>query len=139
MSNTGGLIRSSKPLNTGKLISAYYLEIEYLLERIEGATNHYQALGVERSANNEEVILAYQKSVGVLHPSYHKVRAAVPDEMLARVDQAFKKVSQAFSVLTNSNKRAQYDGQRNPRAYATLPLDAPKPQAQKRTNAAQPK
>jgi len=36
MSNSGGLIRRSKPLNTGKLISAYYLEIEYLLERIEG-------------------------------------------------------------------------------------------------------
>jgi hypothetical protein len=124
MSNSGGLIRGSAPLNTGKLISAYYLEIEYLLERIEGANTHYQTLGVERSANNEDVILAYQKAVTVLHPSYHKVRAAVPDEMLARVDQAFKKVSQAFSVLTNSKHRSQYDGQnRAPRSYATLPLD----------------
>jgi curved DNA-binding protein CbpA len=140
MSNSGGLIRSSAPLNTGKLISAHYLEIEYLLERVEGATTHYQTLGVERSANNEEVILAYQKAVTVLHPSYHKVRAAVPDEMLVRVDQAFKKVSQAFSVLTNSKKRRQYDGQqRTPRSYATLPLDAPKPQPQTRTNAGQPK
>src|ERR1700687_3672730 len=125
MSNSGGLIRSSATLNTGKLISSYYLEIDYLLERIEGATTHYQTLGVERSATNEDVILAYQKSVTVLHPSYHKVRAAVPDEMLVKVDQAFKKVSQAFSVLTNASKRAQYDEQRNPRTYATLPLDAP--------------
>ena len=140
MSNSGGLIRSSKPLNTGKLISAYYLEIEYLLERVEGATNHYQTLGVERSANNEEVILAYQKTVTVLHPSYHKVRASVPDEMLVRVDQAFKKVSQAFSVLTNTKQRTQYDGQkRMPHSYATLPLDLPKPQPQTRSNAAQPK
>ena len=140
MSNSGGLIRSSKPLNTGKLISAYYLEIEYLLERVEGATNHYQALGVERSANNEEVILAYQKTVAVLHPSYHKVRAAVPDEMLVRVDQAFKNVSQAFSVLTNSKKRRQYDGQpRTPHSNATLPLDASKAEPQTRTKAARPK
>jgi hypothetical protein len=140
MSNSGGLIHSSAPLNTGKLISAYYLEIEYLLERVEAATTHYQTLGVERSANNEEVILAYQKAVTVLHPSYHKVRAAVPDEMLVRVDQAFKKVSQAFSVLTNSKKRRQYDGQqRTPRSYSTLPLDAPKPQPQTRTNTPQPK
>ncbi|MEK6407700.1 MAG: DnaJ domain-containing protein [Acidobacteriota bacterium] len=138
MSNSGGLIHRSVPLNTGKLISAYYLEIEYLLERVEGANTHYQTLGVERSATNEEVILAYQKSVGVLHPSYHKVRASVPDEMLVRVDQAFKKVSQAFSVLTNTDKRAQYDGQRNPRAYATLPLNAAEAQTQKRTGAAQP-
>jgi curved DNA-binding protein CbpA len=140
MSNSGGLIRRSKPLNTGKLISAYYLEIEYLLERVEGATTHYQTLGVERSANNEEVILAYQKSVTVLHPSYHKVRASVPDEMLVRVDQAFKKVSQAFSVLTNTKQRTQYDGQkRTAHSYATLPLGLPKPQPQTRTNAAQPK
>ena len=139
MNNSGGLIRSSAPLNTGKLISAYYLEIEYLLERVEGANTHYQTLGVERSANNEEVILAYQKAVTVLHPSYHKVRAAVPDEMLVRVDQAFKKVSQAFSVLTNTKQRNQYDGQnRTPRSYATLPLDLPKPKPT-RTNAPQPK
>lgn len=139
MNNSGRLIRSSAPLNTGKLISAYYLEIEYLLERVEGANTHYQTLGVERSANNEEVILAYQKAVTVLHPSYHKVRAAVPDEMLVRVDQAFKKVSRAFSVLTNSKQRSQYDGQnRTPRSYATLPLDLPKPKPT-RTNAPQPK
>ncbi|MEK6287264.1 MAG: PilZ domain-containing protein [Acidobacteriota bacterium] len=138
MSNSGGLIHRSAPLNTGKLISAYYLEIEYLLERVEGANTLYQTLGLERSANNEEVILAYQKAVTVLHPSYHKVRAAVPDEMLVRVDQAFKKVSQAFSVLTNTDKRAQYDGQRSPRAYATLPLNAAEAQTQKRAGAAQP-
>jgi hypothetical protein len=124
MNNSGGLIRSSAPLNTGKLINAYYLEIEYLLERIEGANSHYQTLGVERSASNEDVILAYQKAVTVLHPSYHKVRAAVPDEMLVRIDQAFKKVSQAFSVLTNSNQRGQYDGQdKTARSYSTVPLD----------------
>ena len=139
MSNSGGLIRSSAPLNTGKLISSYYLEIDYLLERIEGATTHYQTLGLERSATSEDVILAYQNSVTVLHPSYHKVRAAVPDEMRVRVDHAFERVSQAFSVLTNSSKRAQYDEQRSPRTYATVPLDAPQAKAQERPGMAQPK
>jgi len=137
MSNSGGLIHSSAPLNTGKLISAYYLEIEYLLERVEGATTHYQTLGLERAANSEEVVLAYQKSVSVLHPPYHKVRAAVPDEMLTRVDQAFKRLSQAFSVLTDSRKRVKYDGQRHPRAYNTVPLAVPTPQIQNPTKAAQ--
>jgi curved DNA-binding protein CbpA len=127
MENSGALIRTSAPLNTGKLISAYYLEIEYLLERVEGANTHYQTLGVERSANSEEVISAYQKAVTVLHPSYYKVRAAVPDEMLVRVDKAFNKLSQAFAVLTNVKQRGQYDGQkRNPRSYSTVPLDLPK-------------
>jgi curved DNA-binding protein CbpA len=126
MKNSGGLIKSSAPLNTGKLINAYYLDVEYLLERIEGATSHYQALGVERSASSDDIILAYQKSVTVLHPSYHKVRAAVPDEMLVRIDQAFKKASQAFSVLTNTKHRRQYDVEhRVPKSYCTVPLELP--------------
>jgi hypothetical protein len=139
MRNSGGLIHTSAPLNTGKLISAYYLEIQYLLERVEAATTHYQTLGVERSATIEEVVLEYQKSVGILHPSYHKVRAAVPDEMLARVDLAFKKLSQAFSVLTNSKKRTPYDKQRNPRAYTTVPLAPSQPEAPKSTYRTQQK
>ena len=128
MINSGGLIVPGNglgPLNTGKLISAYYLEIEYLLERVEGSTTHYQTLGVERAAASEEVIAAYQKSVGVLHPSYHKVRAAVPDEMLIRIDRAFKKVSEAFSVLTDAKKRAAYEQSLAARVYSTKPLDIP--------------
>lgn len=131
MHDSAGLILPAEgltPLNTGKLISAYYLEIEYLLERIEGASSHYQTLGVERSSTGPEIIVAYQKAVAVLHPSYHKVRAAVPDEMLARVDRAFKKVSQAFSVLTNSGERAAYDNSVNARAYATRPLQVAEPE-----------
>lgn len=143
MPNSGGLStrkngsgkKASGALNTGKLISAHYLEIEYLLERVEASANHYQTLGVERSADTDEIIDAYQKTVCVLHPHYHKVRAAVPDEMLARVDQAFRRVSEAFSELTDTKKREQYDCSLNPRARlsqrkrkppAPKPADQPK-------------
>src|SRR5438128_2487305 len=138
MNNTSGLLHTKKPLNTGKLISAYYLEIEYLLERVEGATTHYQTLGVERSASSDHIIKAYQKSVGVLHPPYHKVRAAVPDEMLVRVDNAFKKISQAFSVLTDTKERAAYQRSLDARLYITKPLNTPG-QTQKSPDARQPK
>jgi curved DNA-binding protein CbpA len=131
MRNSAGLIvpaAGSMPLNTGKLISAYYLEIDYLLERVEGASSHYQTLGLERSAVAEEVISAYQKSVAILHPSYYKVRAAVPDDMLVRVDQAFKKISQAFADLTDVNKRVQYDKALNSRLSTTRLRDTPEGQ-----------
>ncbi len=123
MSNSGELIHTSQPLNTGKLISAYYLEIDYLLDRVEGATTHYQTLGVERSASNEEIIGAYQNAVTVLHPSYYKVRAAVPDEMLVRVDKAFKKVSEAFSVLTDTKKRTAYERSLAASLHSAKPFD----------------
>jgi hypothetical protein len=96
-------------VNTGKLISAYYLEIEPLLERVERASTHYQTLGLERSATNEQVINAYHQTVKLLHPSYYKVRAAVPDDMLVRIDRIFLKVSQALFVLTTPHKRIEYD------------------------------
>ncbi len=142
MIDSGGLIlrgNGSGPLNTGKLISTFYLEIEYLLERVEGATSHYQTLGVERSASSEEVIAAYQKSVAVLHPSYYKVRAAVPDEMLVRIDKAFKKMSQAFAVLTDAKKREAYERSLAKQAYSTRPLDVPEAPQSKDATAAQPR
>ena len=128
MPNSSGLIvptTGSMPLNTGKLISAYYLEIDYLLERVEGATSHYQTLGLERSAAAEEVISAYQKCVAILHPSYYKVRAAATDDMLVRVDRVFKKISQAFAELTDVNRRAQYDRSLNSRLSTTRLPDIP--------------
>jgi hypothetical protein len=89
-------------------ISAYYLELERLLERIEGSVTHYQALSVERSATYEEVRVAYYQALGLLYPSY-KLSATVPGEMVARIERAFGKVSRAFSILANYANRLLYD------------------------------
>ncbi|HET9531187.1 MAG TPA: PilZ domain-containing protein [Blastocatellia bacterium] len=125
MANSGGLIHS--PMNTGKLIHAHYLEIEYLLDRVEGACTHYQVLGVDRSATNEEIVNAYHRIIGALHPSYYKVRAAVPDDILVKIDRAFKKVSQAFSVLTHFKKRVEYDRSLVRNVNSPLPVNVPRP------------
>jgi hypothetical protein len=139
MGNSGGLIRQSGALkkaapglparygNTGTLISAHYLEIEYLLDRVEQSTTCYQVLGVERTATNEQIVVSYHQTVGVLHPSYYKVRAAVPDELLERIDKAFGKVSQAFLVLTDHRRRTDYDKSLNRSKVVPLPLNVTKP------------
>jgi DnaJ domain/PilZ domain len=121
-----------KPGSTGKLISAHYLEIGYLLDRIDGAATYYQLLGVERSAGEDQIVQAYHDAIAVLHPTYHKVRAAVPDEMLAKVDAAFNKLSKAFLVLTSPRQRAEYDASLTRSKVVPLPIESAKPK--KRTS-----
>jgi hypothetical protein len=132
MANSGGLLYTTAKLvasrgNTSKLINAHYLEIEYLLDRLERALTHYQVLGVDRSAANEEIVNAYHRIISVLHPSYYKVRAAVPDEMLVKIDRAFNRVSRAFSVLTHPENRAEYDNTLNRKTNPPAPVGIPKP------------
>ena len=94
---------------TTEQISAYYLELERLLERVEVAVTHYQALSVERTATYEEIRLTYYQSIGLLYPAY-KLSATVPPEMVARIERAFTKVSRAFAILANYQNRLSYDG-----------------------------
>src|SRR4029079_17307139 len=109
--------------NTGKLISSYYLEIEYLLDRVEQSNTYYQALALERSATPEDVVRAYQETIRILHPPYYKVRAAISDDILERIDKSFSRVSQAFFVLTDHSRKVEYDRSLNLSGPVTpLPL-----------------
>ena len=127
--NPSGDLQAARPRagGTAKLISAHYLEIGHLLDRIDQAATYYQLLGVERSACEDEIVQAYHDAIGVLHPTYHKVRAAVPDEMLAQVDAAFDKLSKAFMVLTSPRRRAEYDASIGRRKVVPPPDETVKP------------
>ena len=123
------------PGSTSKLISSYYLEIEYLLNRVEQSGTHYQVLNLDRAATSEEIVRAYQETVKVLHPDYYKVRAAISDDILERIDDSFGKVSQAFFVLTDLERKSEYDRslnkqKRNPAINETAP-PADRPPAQR--------
>lgn len=107
--NKDAQVKTDRPGNTGKLISSYYLEIEYLLDRVEQSNTYYQALALERSATPEDVVQAYQETIKVLHPPYYKVRAAISDDILERIDKSFSRVSQAFFVLTDHSRKVEYD------------------------------
>lgn len=62
------------------------------------AKNYYEILGVEKGANDDEIKKAYRK----LAHKYH------PDK--AGGDEAkFKEINEAYQVLSDKQKRAQYD------------------------------
>jgi DnaJ-like protein/PilZ domain-containing protein len=147
--NTDGLIHTGELLrqlsarvgkreSTEKLISQHYLDIEYLLQRVESSSNHYQTLGIERTATSDQIVSSYQQAVRVLHPGYHKVRYSMPDEMLSRIDQTFEKLSKAFTLLINQGKRAKYDRSMRWRAYQTSPHSEPKANLSRASRSALP-
>lgn len=88
--------------------NSYILELERLLDRVERSTTHYQILGLDMAATYEQVNLSYLELVALFYPSY-AIGAAMPAEMVARVERAFNKASQSFAVLARLNRRKEYN------------------------------
>lgn len=77
--------------------------------------DYYEILGVERSASDDQIKRAYRKLAKQHHPDRN------PDDPAA--EQKFKEVQQAYQVLRDPDKRAQYDrfGEAGVGQWATKP------------------
>ena len=62
--------------------------------------DYYDILGVEKTADETQIKRAYRKLAIKFHPDKNKAKNA---------EEAFKKINQAFSVLSDKNKRKNYD------------------------------
>lgn len=60
----------------------------------------YSVLGVPRNASAEDIKKAYKRQALLFHPDKNKSQGA---------EERFKKVSEAYSVLTDPNKRQIFD------------------------------
>lgn len=63
--------------------------------------DYYEILGVDKGASDEEVKKAYRKVAMKFHPDKN------PGD--AEAEEKFKEAAEAYEVLRDSNKRAQYD------------------------------
>ncbi|KNE70107.1 hypothetical protein AMAG_15085 [Allomyces macrogynus ATCC 38327] len=64
------------------------------------AADFYGVLGLEKDASDADIKKAYRKLALALHPDKNPAPGA---------DEAFKKISKAFSILSDSDKRRQFD------------------------------
>jgi DnaJ-domain-containing protein 1 len=80
--------------------------VEELFARAVGA-NHYEVLGVARSASAEEVKRIYYSHARRLHPD--RFRRDADEEQRQRIDAAFARIAQAYETLKDSAARAAYD------------------------------
>ncbi|MSQ06378.1 MAG: molecular chaperone DnaJ [Dehalococcoidia bacterium] len=62
--------------------------------------DYYEVLGVARTDNEEEIRKAFRKKAMQYHPDRNKS----PD-----AEEKFKEINEAYQVLTDTKKRAQYD------------------------------
>ncbi|WP_373501762.1 DnaJ C-terminal domain-containing protein [Desulfococcus sp.] len=63
--------------------------------------DYYEELGVNRTASEDEIKKAYRKLAMKYHPDHAK------DDKAA--EERFKKISEAYAVLSDKEKRKQYD------------------------------
>ena len=64
-------------------------------------TDYYKILGVKRDASAEEIKKAYRKLAMKYHPDHTKGDKSAEEQ--------FKKISEAYAVLSDKEKRQQYD------------------------------
>jgi molecular chaperone DnaJ len=65
--------------------------------------DYYEILGVPRNASQKEIEEAYRRLAVQYHPD------RVPPEKKEEAREKFKEISEAYAVLSDPNKRAQYD------------------------------
>ena len=64
------------------------------------AKDYYKTLGVDKNASDEEIKRAFRKLAKQYHPDINKEEGA---------QEKFKEIGEAYSVLSDPNKRKQYE------------------------------
>lgn len=88
-------------------LASVVAEIERITGVITFGSDCYSILGVDRAANNDEIIEAYNRIVDLLRPV--KTPDVVDSSMRRNLNRAILIIEQAYSTLSQPERRAKYD------------------------------
>ncbi|KAG5844928.1 hypothetical protein ANANG_G00133350 [Anguilla anguilla] len=92
--------RDSQETGGGEAAKSFSKEQVEGVQRIKKCKDYYEVLGVDKEANEDELKKAYRKLALKFHPDKNHAPGAT---------EAFKKIGNAYAVLSNAEKRKQYD------------------------------
>lgn len=81
------------------------IRLTKLEEKKSKRKNYYKILGVEQTATQNEIKKAYRKMALVNHPD----KNSETDEKRLIAEQKFKDIGEAYTILSNPEKRQRYD------------------------------
>lgn len=97
-------MKKAKSLDSTLNIDGDIKQISQELKKINDK-NYYEVLGVSKKASQEEIKSAYKTLVRKYHPDRHQANS----EEQEKAEKMFKLVNEANEVLSDPQKRQQYD------------------------------
>ena len=97
------------------------IDPEAFLQRLRGADSYYDVLGVQTEASPEGLKSAYYELARRYHPDrFRKMDPA----LLARLESAFARITQAYETLSDDRLRASYDAKLQARKKAPQAVES---------------
>ncbi len=84
-------------------------DVDSFLAHIDSAKDHYEALDVSRGASLQQIKDAYHTLARQYHPD--RFHQSAP-ELRSRLESAFARIAQAYELLNDPMRRADYDQRR---------------------------
>ena len=75
----------------------------------ENKKDYYEVLGVDKNATAEEIKKAYRKMAVKYHPDRYPENTEEEKKAKKAAEEKFKEAAEAYSVLSDADKRAKYD------------------------------